>query len=346
MRDDRIEELLGREDVQWIDVRSPSEYAESTIPGSINVPLFTDAERAQVGTMYKQESVETARSLGLTLFGAKLSSLVEEVQAVSGERTAAVFCWRGGMRSKSVASLLELMGVPVVRLQDGYRAYRQYITEKLSELTPASLPTLLVIHGMTGVGKTMLLHKLQEQGLPVLDLEGFARHRGSVFGGIGLDPANQRQFDSLLWDALYRLRAAPMLLVEAESKRIGRVSMPDGLHDAKLAGINIEVTASLPVRVERTLLQYKLDDQEVFAAEITHALGRIEKRFSPDLRKRCFAHLEARDYKALFAALLAEYYDPRYQHAMLQYERPFLKVDAEHLDDAVEEIKRIARTIG
>jgi len=338
MMDCYYEELAVRQDVQWIDVRSPGEFAESAIPGAVNIALFDDEQRAQVGTLYKQQGPEAARELGLRIYGAKLPELVAQTRAALAGKVAGVYCWRGGMRSKAVATILELMGLPVVRLAGGYRAYRQFVTAQLATLTKEQLPAVFVVHGMTGVGKTMLLERLAARQLPVLDLEGLARHRGSVFGGIGLQPANQRQFDSALWDELKRLRDAPFVLLEAESKRIGRVSMPEGLFDAKMAGRNFELTASLPVRVERTLMQYQLADEEVFSAEIGYAVGRIEKRFSPDLRKRCQVWLTQRNYAELFAALLTEYYDPRYLHAMQQYPQAFHQVDGEDLERAVDEI--------
>lgn len=342
MQDYEYETLVMRDDLLWIDVRSPGEWAESALPGAINIPLFDDDERALVGTVYKQDSPDAARELGLRIYGDKLPELVAAVRAATKGRTAAVYCWRGGMRSKAVATILELMGVPVVRLVGGYRAYRQYVTGQLAVLSPASLPPLIVIHGMTGVGKTMLLQQLAARGLPVLDLEAYAHHRGSVFGGIGLNPANQRQFDSALFAALRQWKDAPYLFMEAESKRIGRVSMPDGLFAAKLAGVNVELTADLPTRVERTLMQYQLADEDLFATEVGAAVARIERRFSPDLRKLCHLQLAARDYRALFAALLEEYYDPRYRHAMLQYEYGFLPVDGSDLNVAADTLQHLA----
>jgi len=334
MKDALYTELCQREDVQWIDVRSPGEFAESAIPGAVNIPLFDDEERALVGTVYKQESPEMARELGLDLYGGKLREIVASTRAACDGRVAAVYCWRGGMRSKAVATVLELMGVPTLRLTGGYRPYREFVTEQLASQTEANLPPVVVLHGMTGVGKTMLLQRLESEGIPVVDLEAMARHRGSVFGGIGLAPANQRQFDSALLQRLQVLRDAPYLLVEAESKRIGRVTMPDGLYQAKLCGRNIELTASLPVRVDRTLMQYRLDDADAFASEIRGAVDRIEKRFSPDLRRRVYAYVDQRDYRALFGVLLDEYYDPRYRHAMSQYQREFEQIDGADLDRA------------
>lgn len=335
-------ELRGRGDLVWIDVRSEGEFSESTIPGAVNIPLFRDGERARIGVAYKQESPERARELGLEIASGHLPELVGSVARTLDGRTAAVFCWRGGMRSRTVAAVLDLMGVPAVRVRGGYRAYRQYVGDRLSAFTPEQIPAPIVVHGMTGVGKTLLLNRLAALGEPVLDLEAIAGHRGSVFGGIGLSPHNQRQFDSLLLDELERLSESPFLFMEAESRRIGNASMPDFLFEAKRRGRAIELTASLDERVRRTLAQYQTRGEPMQQAA-RRAIGRIEKRFGPDLRSRVNTWLEAEEWPSLVRALLEEYYDPRYRHAMGQYDGSFLRIDGEDLDAAAEAVRRFAR---
>lgn len=339
------EEARRRRDVVWIDVRSSAEHRESTIPGAVHIPIFDDDERAQIGIAYK-ESPREATDLGLAIASRKFPELVAQIERTAGDRLPIVFCWRGGMRSKAVATILDLTGRPCARLVGGYRAYRQYVTQRLDNFRAEDLPTPVVLHGMTGVGKTMLLRQLADRGAPVLDLERLARHRGSVFGGIGLEPANQRQFDSALLDELDRLADAPFILMEAESKRIGRATMPDFLLTAKLRGRNIALTADLPVRVARTLAQYSLEDEDEFLAAMAHAVSRIERRFSPDLRKRAENWLAKRDFASLISALLEEYYDPRYRHAMEAYERSFTEVSAEDLDGACDAVLQLCAARG
>ncbi|PWI58657.1 tRNA 2-selenouridine(34) synthase MnmH [Sulfoacidibacillus thermotolerans] len=344
--DQQYEEIALRDDIQWIDVRSESEYLEATIPGAVNVPLFTDEERAQIGTVYKQVSKAEAMELGLVLASAKLPTLIAKVRDSMQGKTPAIFCWRGGMRSKTVATVLDLMGISCLRLTGGYRAYREMVVAKLNAWPMQALPPLIVLHGMTGVGKTTVLRKLAERGEPVLDLEGLAGHRGSVFGGIGLQVANQRQFDSRLLDQLEGLQGRPYLFLEAESRRIGRVTMPEFLFLAKQQGYNIELTAPVPVRVSRTLAQYRLEDDELFATQVQRALQFIEKRFSPNLRVRVKEWMDLRDYKALIEALLLEYYDPRYKHAMESYTHAFCTIDVSDYDQAIEEICAYARKVA
>ncbi|WP_079289969.1 tRNA 2-selenouridine(34) synthase MnmH [Ferroacidibacillus organovorans] len=336
--DQTFAQLERRTDVAWIDVRSEGEYAESHVPGAVSVPLFDNEERAEIGTLYKQVGPESARERGLEIASRKLPNLVRAIRERAGDRIPVIYCWRGGMRSQSVTTVLGLMGIPAVRLAGGYRAYRVHITEWLASMRADKLPPLLVIHGMTGVGKSMLLQLLKERGEPVLDLEGFAGHRGSVFGGIGLKPANQREFDGRLYDALQRQQNAPYLIIEAESKRIGHVNMPDFLYEAKLRGHNLLLFASLKTRVVRTLLQYRLDDEQAFVSAVEHALARIERRFSPAFRTFVSEAFLARDWHSLIAALLTDYYDPRYEHAMKSYTHPFYEVDGEDLEKAADEV--------
>ncbi len=226
-KDMKIDELLQNDKKDWtlVDVRSPSEFEDMTMPGSINIPVFDDEERAEVGTLYKQVNPEIAKDRGLEIFSAKLPGFIKRFKQIDGE--IVVFCWRGGMRSKTAATMLDLMGIKVLRLQGGVRTYRQWVLEKMAELHIDA--DAYVLNGGTGIGKTTILKRLQEKGKPVLDLEGLAGHRGSVFGHIGTNPNNQKKFDSLLLQEFSRLKSSPFILFEAESKRIGKVTVPDTL---------------------------------------------------------------------------------------------------------------------
>ncbi|EXX92247.1 rhodanese-like domain-containing protein, partial [Paenibacillus darwinianus] len=169
-QDITVEELLELQrkgEVSLIDVRSPSEFEEATIPGSINIPLFDDEERAAVGTLYKQESVDAAKDKGLELVSRKLPDFVRAIGGADGPRKV-VFCWRGGMRSRTSATLASLMGLRMLRLAGGFRAYRKWVVETLESFT--ALPPCYVINGYTGSGKTELLERLAERGYPVLNL--------------------------------------------------------------------------------------------------------------------------------------------------------------------------------
>ncbi|MGM0854836.1 MAG: tRNA 2-selenouridine(34) synthase MnmH [Bacillota bacterium] len=235
----------------FVDVRSPSEYREMTIPGSMNIPVFNDEERAEVGTLYKQVSKERATERGLEIFSGKLPNFIKEFKKLDGE--IVVFCWRGGMRSKAAATFLDLMGVKTSRVQGGVRAYRHWV---LSEMETFEVkPQAFVLNGGTGIGKTAILKQLQKEGYPILDIEGVANHRGSIFGQIGLTPSNQKTFDSLLLQELMELQETPFILFEAESKRIGKLLPPDFLVEKKESGFHIIIEMPMKERVKHCIKQ-------------------------------------------------------------------------------------------
>lgn len=176
--------------------------------------IFDDKEHKIIGTIYKQESTQIATDKGLEIFSQKLPELYKQYEKLSNEKV--VFCWRGGMRSKETATFLSLMGVKCYRLKGGYRAYRNWVVEQLESFEVK--PKCVVVNGLTGSGKTKILQALSEEGYPVLDLEEMAKHRGSVFGHIGLKPNNQKTFETELVNKLIQHNEAPYVLMEASEE--------------------------------------------------------------------------------------------------------------------------------
>jgi tRNA 2-selenouridine synthase len=249
-QDITIDELLAlrdKKELVMIDVRSPSEFQDSTIPGSINIPFFDDNERAEIGTIYKQVSVQAAKDRGLEIISTKLPAFVKTFEQIKEQK--AVFCWRGGMRSKTTATVLSLMGIRIHRLTGGFRTYRKWVVDTLEKMD--FKPQLCVISGNTGAGKTAILRRLQEDGYPVLDLEALAGHRGSIFGHVGLRSNNQKTFDALLVTNLLKLKDSPYLLMEGESKRIGKAVIPEFIVSKKESGTQLFI--EMPI-LERALL--------------------------------------------------------------------------------------------
>lgn len=304
-------ELLGRGDITPIDVRSPGEFAEGTVPGSVNVPLFDNEERARIGTIYKQESVEAAKELGLEIVAAKLPAFIRELQSLPGRK--AFFCWRGGMRSRTSATLLSLLAGRVYRVQGGIRAYRKWVVETL-ESYELTVP-LVVLNGFTGTGKTHILRSLHAKGYPVLDLEGLAAHRGSIFGGVGLEPRNQRTFDALLVHELIRLRGASYILMEAESRRVGKAVLPDFLMDGKERAPQLFLELPTEARVTNIIADYS---PERFKPQCMEAFERIERKMHTPAAKDIRDALLRDDFRSAVAGLLEYYYDPRYEHTMAE----------------------------
>jgi tRNA 2-selenouridine synthase len=339
-QDITIDELLVKQekkDLVLIDVRSPSEYLESTIPGSINIPVFNDEERAEVGTIYKQVSSEAAKERGLEIFSAKLPAFIKEFSQHKGDKV--VFCWRGGMRSKTAATVLDLMGIHTNRIQGGVRAYRKWVVEALKNLT--FTPTAYVLNGYTGIGKTKILKSLEKDGYPVLDLEGMAGHRGSIFGQIGLRPNNQKTFDSLVLENALRIQHSPFVLFEAESKRIGKVVMPEFLVEKKENGIQIFIEMPIEERIKHILEDYAPWEHQV---ECQEAFSIIKNRLHTPIAKDIEEHLQSGDFHSAVELLLKYYYDPRYNHTAMQFpEERRLTIQVNNAEEAAGKIKEIIK---
>ncbi|TGE32250.1 tRNA 2-selenouridine(34) synthase MnmH [Desulfosporosinus sp. Sb-LF] len=306
----KVEDLKSLEHPILIDVRSEGEFAEATIPGSINLPLFDNKERAEIGTIYTQSSPILAREQGLRIVSPKLPDLVKTVEKLSREGPLVLFCWRGGMRSKSLATVVELMGIPIYRLQGGYKAYRNQIVDYFQNKLPFQV---VVLRGNTGVGKTELLRQLRAEGYPAIDLEKLANNRGSVFGAMGLgDPPSQKKFEGLLYEELELLSDFPYIIVECESKRIGRVTLPTNFFTAMQDGIQILHYDSLENRVQRLLNEYTavpnaLQEIDIALERLIKTLGHVKVRELRDL-------LETNCLDVFTERLLVEYYDKLYAY--------------------------------
>ncbi|WP_409345547.1 tRNA 2-selenouridine(34) synthase MnmH [Paenibacillus sp. MBLB4367] len=336
-QDMTIEQLLEeykRGGLTLIDVRSPSEFAEATVPGSLNIPLFDDEERRQVGTLYKQVSIPAAKERGLEIVSAKLPAFIKQFSQLEGRK--AVFCWRGGMRSKTTATVLSLMGIRVYRLTGGFRAYRKWVVEELERF--AFKPHCYVVSGYTGSGKTKLLQRLAERGYPVLDLETMAQHRGSIFGQIGLKPNNQKTFESLLVHKLLEVNDSPFVLLEAESKRVGKAVLPGFLVEGKERGTPLFIRMPAAERVRNIMEEYRPEEHKDACLDAFH---QIKRRIHTPIAAEMEAHLIADRFPEAIALLLEHYYDPRYEHAATQYGSERVYIDAGNVDEAVEAIVRM-----
>ncbi len=296
-----------------VDCRSPAEYAEDHVPGAISAPVLDDAERATVGTMYKQLSPFEAKKLGAALVAKNVAQHVQTLFAGKprGWRPL-VYCWRGGKRSAAMAHILREIGWDAQTLEGGYRAYRRWVVGELEKL-PAR-HEFVVIHGPTGSGKSRLLAALREAGAQVLDLEGLAAHRGSVLGELpGQPQPTQKAFESQLLHELARLDPARPVFVEGESKKIGQLQVPEALI-ARMRGSECVLLDTAPeARVQLLIDEYR------------HFLG--DPR-SLERQLDCLVALHGREkiasWKALAARgaweelvrrLLAEHYDPAYRRS-------------------------------
>lgn len=329
---EELRTLKAKKQMTVIDVRSPSEFRDSSLPGSLNIPLFNDQERAEVGTLYKQTSVQAAKERGLELVSAKLPAFIKEFADIPGNKT--VFCWRGGMRSRTTATVLSLMDIHVYRLIGGFKAYRKWVLEELESFDFKPAP--FVIHGNTGTGKTNLLLRLKDKGYPVLDLEGMAGHRGSIFGQIGLQANNQKTFDSLLVEELLAVEHSPYVLFEAESMRIGKVVMPQFMARTKETATQIWIQLPMEARVQQIIEDYR---PELYKDQCIAAFQGIKSKIHIPVAAEIEQALLGNRFEEAVALLLEYYYDPKYSYTSTQYENvDKVTVSVNNLDEAEAEI--------
>ncbi len=332
-----LEDALKLDNPIFIDMRSPSEFANGAIPGAVNLPLLDDAERGEVGTIYKMTGPDAAKQQGLALVSAKLPALVGSIrERFQSGRTVVVYCWRGGMRSKSVVGILDIMGIPAYQLSGGYKNYRRYVLDTLAAFDVK--PPVYTLCGSTGVGKTTLLTLLAERGAPVIDLEKLANHRGSVFGGVGLgSPATAHNFDARLLQELARLNDAPYILVECESKRIGSVYIPDALFAAMNNGPKILAYADVETRVTRLIEEY-VDIYNHRQDELRASILALRKRLGGARTQRLAAAFDAGEIREVVRTLLIDYYDPLYGYETADAEIYAYTVEARELPAAAARI--------
>ncbi|HWR40433.1 MAG TPA: tRNA 2-selenouridine(34) synthase MnmH [Patescibacteria group bacterium] len=340
-----VDDLLKMDKPYLVDVRSPGEFQAGHICGAINVPLFSDEERSQVGILYKTDGGEAAKTLGLSLVGPKLSSMVETVQALHKTgRPVVVYCWRGGMRSLSIVNVLRMMGVAALQLLGGYKAHRRYVLEALQNFVVR--PRIVMLCGSTGTGKTTLLKLLEKREIPVLDLEQLANHRGSAFGQVGLGQGTTAQnFDAQLLVALQHLDQYPYFVVECESKRIGNVYLPDTLYQAMKTGEKILLSADREVRVDRLIEEYGVPT-EPQQAMILECIRSLRKRLGQNKTEQLSQSLQQGNIREVVRTLLQDYYDPLYGYETADPTSFHCALTADSLDEAVLAIVQYLETGG
>ena len=322
-----------------VDARTPLEFSEDHIPGAINVPLLTNEERVEIGTLYKQQGAHIARIRGLELTAARFPAIVAEIAAAAAGRPILVYCWRGGLRSKTIATILELTGYPVQQLTGGYKAFRNHVSAQFEAFRPPG--PLVVLHGMTGIGKTTLLNLLTNRGESVVDLEGLAEHRGSAFGSLGLSQENltQKRFETLVWDAFRKLPANRPVFIEGESRRIGRMTLPGNLYDVMQESFKVWCSASLETRVSRLTEEYGL---KVYEDGLKTALEKIKKKLGGVKYAEIAGYLERWEMEPFMTELIVSYYDQLYYKVREWQEDMTLSL--EDFDAAAEElVTRVSR---
>ena len=303
-----IDEFLRKHDsgdFALLDSRSPAEYAAGHLPGALSLPLFDNAERAEIGTLYKQVSADEAFLRGLELVGPKMRLLVERSRELSsGFEAVGLYCWRGGARSASLSWLLESSGMKVFRLIGGYKAYRRAAQSLFSQ----NDFRFLVLDGQTGSGKTAILQELANLGAQVLDLEALAVHKGSAFGQVpGTVQPTTEQFENNLFETLRRFDPSQPVWVENESRHIGKIYLPDAFVSRLSTSSCIELVVSREQRLERVLEEYGTYP----SAHLIQVFQRLTKRLGGLAVKQAIEAIEAGNLVAA-ASIALDYYDKGY----------------------------------
>lgn len=308
--------LSERESIPVVDVRSPSEFEKGHILNSINIPLFNDEERVIVGTTYKNKGRNFAVQSALDLVGPNMSSKVREAMKISTNGKLLVYCWRGGMRSASMAWLFNQVGIETRTLIGGYKSYRR-LAQKYFEKPHH----IFILGGMTGSGKTALLKQFLLLGQQVIDLEGIANHKGSAFGGIGqkAQPPTE-QFENFLFEELYRLNPTEKIWIEDESISIGSVFIPNAFFKQMRNAPIIAIERTFSDRVTRLEEEYATLSSSLLIGSV----NRISKKLGGDNTKICIDSIESGNFRQAIEICL-RYYDKTYTYGLENHEKkPFL----------------------
>jgi tRNA 2-selenouridine synthase len=300
-----ISEYLGMAaSIPLVDVRTPAEYEKGHVPGALNIPLFSNEERAAVGTIYKQQSPDKAYDLAYEYARPRLDQYIRASQVVAPEGRVAVYCWRGGMRSKSFAEHLHANGfIEVYVIEDGYKGFRRFALESFDRD-----PSLLVLGGYTGSGKSKLLEYLVTRGEQVIDLEKLACHRGSAFGGIGQEPQpTTEHFANLLFMQWKALDPGRPVWLEDESLNIGKVNIPENFFSRMRSSVLFFLDIPREVRAKFLVEEYAGLDK----SKLADAIRRISKRLGGSRTAEALEALETGDHERT-AMLTLEYYDKTY----------------------------------
>ena len=314
-----------------LDVRSPAEFAEDHVPGAMSLPVLSNEERARVGTIYVQQDRFLARKIGAALVSRNAALHLEGPLADRpGGWRPLVYCWRGGQRSGSFASILKEIGWRTDTIKGGYKAYRRLVVHALYDATVG--PRVVLVGGGTGTAKTRLLGHVATAGGQVIDLEAMAEHRGSLFGPMGEAQPSQKMFESRLALALAGLDPARPVFVEAESSKIGDIIVPPSLWKAMIAAPRYEVNAPLAARAAHLVRSYP--DMVSDAVKLEAVLAKLVRYHGHERVDAWRALAAAGDYARMAAELVTEHYDPKYTRISRDGAPTPVPLDLPDLEDA------------
>lgn len=322
-----------------IDARAPAEFAEDHLPGAISLPVLNDEERARVGTIYKQVNPFTARKLGAALVSRNVADhLLGPLADKPGGWRPLVYCWRGGQRSGSFATILQQIGWRAETLVGGYKTWRALVVKEVYD-TPVRAP-MVVLDGNTGSAKTEILLMLAQRGVQVIDLEGLANHRGSLFGAMGPQPS-QKAFEGALAQALVALDPLQPVVVEAESSKIGNCRLPPEIWKAMTRAPRISLVAQVTDRAQYLTRAYS--DMIADQARLEKVINLLRPVHAQSVIEEWLALAASGAYADLAQSLMERHYDPRYSSHRTRMDVPMVAVEAgsltaESLPDAANRV--------
>jgi tRNA 2-selenouridine synthase len=299
--------LENSKDIPVIDVRTPNEYFAGHIPGAINIPLFDDDERKKVGITYSNEGSINAIVKGLELAGPKLCGKLKAALKAARDKKLLVYCWRGGMRSETMAWLFSLGNICTEILRGGYKSYRNYILEDLKKKRK-----IIILGGMTGSSKTHILHKIKEAGFQVIDLEALANHKGSAFGSLGQkkQPSSEH-FANLLFSELQSVSDDLPVWIEDESRNIGSVFMPDDFYKNLLTAPSVVLMLDPEKRIPRLVAEYASFPTD----QLKESVLKVSRRLGGENAKRVLELINSGDFREAVRLMLV-YYDKTYMYSL------------------------------
>lgn len=299
--------LKKAEDIPIIDVRTPAEYTQGHIPPAFNVPLFSDEERKMVGTSYKLSGQKDAIIMGLEFAGPKMKGIALQASGIAKNKQLLTHCWRGGMRSASMAWLFNTVGLKTQVLEGGYKSFRRHVLSFIDDSFP-----FIVIGGLTGSGKTDVLHALEKIGEQIIDLEKLAHHKGSAFGSLGEESqCSNEQFENDIFWCLRRLDKARTIWIEDESRSIGKNILPNGIYRNIRSAPVIFLDLSLPDRIERLVRDYAVFPKE----DLIESVLKISPRLGDQASKWAIEAIKEGDFSRT-AELALNYYDKTYRYGL------------------------------
>lgn len=321
-----------------IDVRAPVEFFKGHLPNAINIPLFEDSERAEIGTLYKQQGKDTAVNRGLEIVSPKMTSFVNQVKALSKNKKVFVYCFRGGMRSNSFAWLMNTSGLDAVIMKGGYKAFRNYVLDYFKQDRK-----IILLGGKTGSGKTDILKKLNEQDLQIVDLENIAHHKGSAFGSINELKQNPQQvFEHQLFHEFSLLKNDLPVIFEDESQTIGYNKIPIGLWQQMKQATIIKLEIPFELRVQKLVDDYTTVNIEALKScviKIAQQLGSLNT-------KLCLQYLDEQNLSDV-ARLSLLYYDKAYEFSYKNKKQPIINLHSDTIDETInaQKVKEMIDTL-